>query len=508
MTLLDLLSGRDDASPAIAAVEGGVLTSAALRAEIGRHAEAIARCGVRPGDAIALVAPNGPEALVATLAAADAACVAPLNPAFTEAEFRFYLEDLGARAVVVAGECGAVAARAAVACDLPVLTLRPAAAGPGIFHLECPAGQPSRTARDPGHAPGTALLLHTSGTTSRPKLVALGRESLCRSARAIAASLRLGPADVCLNVMPLFHVHGLIGAALSSLAAGGAVCCAPGFNPHRFLRWLETSGATWYTAVPTIHQAVVARASSASATPPHVRRPLRFVRSCSSPLPMSVREALAAAFEVPVINAYGMTEATHQVSCTPFPPAGNGPGCRRGVGLSTGPDVRVLGPNGEWLPAGEPGEIALRGATVITAYERPEEANRTSFHEGWLRTGDEGVIDGEGGNSLTGRLKELINSGGEKISPYEIEDVLLRCPGVSEAVCFAVPHRSRGEAVGAAVVLGQDGAADEKALRRFAARQLAAFKVPERILLLDRLPKGPTGKLQRIGLAARLGIEN
>ncbi len=508
MTLLDLLGGRDDSSPAIGAVEGGVLSSGQLRAEIARHARALAGCDIGRGDAVALVAPNGPEALVATLAVAEVACVAPLNPAFTEAEFRFYLEDLGARAVVVSGECGVVAARAADACGLPVLVLRQGAAGVGSFELDLPALRSPRGARDPRHAEGTALLLHTSGTTSRPKLVALGRESLCRSARAIGASLHLGPADVCLNVMPLFHVHGLIGAALSSLAAGGGVCCAPAFNPHRFLRWLEASGATWYTAVPTIHQTVVARAGSAAGVAPQIRRSLRFVRSCSSPLPMSVRGGLADVFQVPVINAYGMTEATHQVSCTPFPPAGNGPGCRQGVGLSTGPDVRVLGANGEWLLAGEPGEIALRGATVITAYERPEEANHTSFHEGWLRTGDEGVIDGEGGITLTGRLKELINSGGEKISPYEVEDVLLRCPGVSEAVCFAVPHRSRGEAVGAAVVLGQEGGADEKALRRFAAGQLAAFKVPERILVLDRLPKGPTGKLQRIGMAARLGIEN
>jgi acyl-CoA synthetase (AMP-forming)/AMP-acid ligase II len=505
MTLLDLLGERDDGSPAVGAVDGGVLSSGQLCGEITRHARALAGCDIRPGDAVALVAPNGPGALVATLAVAEAACVAPLNPAFTEAEFRFYLEDLGARAVVVSGECGVVAARAAEACGLPVFALREGVTGAGSFDLDLLESRSLRGAGDPQHGEGTALLLHTSGTTSRPKLVALDRESLCRSARAIGSSLHLGPADVCLNVMPLFHVHGLIGAALTSLASGGAVCCAPGFSSHRFLRWLEASCATWYTAVPTIHQTVVARTGSA-AVPPPIRRSLRFVRSCSSPLPMSVRSGLTDVFQVPVINAYGMTEATHQVSCTPFPPAGDGPGCRQGVGLPTGPEVRVLGTNGEWLPAGPPGEIALRGATVITAYERPEEANRTSFHEGWLRTGDEGVIDGEGGITLTGRLKELINSGGEKISPYEVEDVLLRCPGVSEAVCFAVPHRSRGEVVGAAVVLVQEGGADEKALRRFASGQLAAFKVPERVLLLDRLPKGPTGKLQRIGMAARLGI--
>jgi acyl-CoA synthetase (AMP-forming)/AMP-acid ligase II len=241
--------------------------------------------------------------------------------------------------------------------------------------------------------------------------------------------------------------------------------------------------------------------------PAGVRRSLRLVRSCSSPLPASVRETLARVFEVPVINAYGMTEATHQVSCTPLPPGGDGPGCRDGVGLPTGPDARVLGEGGRWLPSGEAGEIALRGPTVITAYERPDEANRTSFHEGWLRTGDEGVIDADGGITLTGRLKELINSGGEKISPYEVEDALLRHPGVSEAVCFAVPHRSRGEAVAAAVVASGGHDVDERILRRFASGQLAPFKVPERILLLDRLPKGPTGKLQRIGLGARLNLD-
>lgn len=504
MTGLQGLAATPFDSTAITGVDGESLSFGSLRAEISRHGDALVRSGILPGDAVALVVPNGPAALVATLAVAEVAAVAPLNPAFTEAEFRFYLQDLDARAVIVAGECGAVAARAAAACAVPVMTLVPRPGGAGVFDLELPAIPDSGRAGVPGHGGATALLLHTSGTTSHPKLVALSRPSLTRSARGIAAALRLAPGDVCVNAMPLFHVHGLIGAACASLAAGATVCCAPGFNPLRFVRWLDAGAATWYTAVPTMHQAVLARATGR--VPPGVRRSLRLVRSCSSPLPSCIRDGLGEVFQVPVINAYGMTEATHQVSCTPLDGPAAGPGCQSGVGLPTGPEVRVLDPEGAWLPANTRGEIALRGPTVITAYERPVEANRTSFHEGWLRTGDEGMVDEEGGITLTGRLKELINCGGEKISPYEVEEILLRHPGVAQAVCFAVPHGRRGEAVAAAVVLGEGDAPDEKILRRFVARHLAPFKVPERILHLEQLPKGPTGKLQRIGLARRLRL--
>jgi acyl-CoA synthetase (AMP-forming)/AMP-acid ligase II len=516
-----LFDVRDERVVAVAAPGRAPLGYAGLLQAVERVGDRLASLGIRPGDAVALAAPDGPEALVATLGVSAAAAVAPLNPALTAAECRFLLADLAARAVIVIGDAGAAAVEAARELAIPVLVARPTPGGAaGVFDLDPPAGGPRLPAAGAGRHPSVALLLHTSGTTARPKLVAVGREALALSARAIAQSLALEPGDRCLNVMPLFHVHGLVGAALASLAAGASVCCTGGFNPLRFRRWLDEAGATWYTAVPSMHQAIAARLGHAPrGGDRRTAGRLRLVRSCSSPLPASVRDSLTACFEVPVINAYGMTEAAHQVSSTAVEPGREGasgraaaPGlgpARDGacsVGFSSGPEIRVLGPGGNWVAPGTPGEIALRGATIIAAYEHPAEANLASFHDGWLRTGDQGIVDSRGEVTLTGRLKELINSSGEKISPYEVEDALLSHPSVAEAVCFAIPSAARGERVGAAVVLAEGAVADERALRHYLAECLAPCKVPERVLALAALPKGPTGKLQRIGLAGRLGL--
>lgn len=511
---------RDERAAAVAAPGRATLDHGELRQAMERVGRCLGELGVEAGEAVAVAAANGPEALVATLGVAAVAAVAPINPALTAPECRFLLADLSARALIVVGGAGEAAVEAARDLAIPVLTARPSPGGPaGLFDLERPVGGPQLAASARGRDPSVALLLHTSGTTARPKLVGLRRAALARSARAIARGLALEPADRCLNVMPLFHVHGLVGAALASLASGGSVCCTAGFNPMRFARWLDEEAPTWYTAVPSMHQAVVARLDR-RARPARAAQRLRFVRSCSSPLPSAVRDALASCLEVPVVNAYGMTEAAHQVSSTPVE-AGRAPGSigveaepggmaagnlACSVGVSSGPEVRVLDPAGTWLPPGALGEIALRGDTVITAYEHPAEANRASFLEGWLRTGDQGVVDARGEISLTGRLKELINASGEKVSPYEVEDALLSHPAVAEAVCFAIPSAARGERVGAAVVLAEGAAADERALRGYLAERLAPCKVPERVLTLAALPKGPTGKLQRIGLAAHLGL--
>ncbi len=511
---------RDEQAAAVAAPGRATLDYGGLHRAMERVTRSLRALGIEPGEAVAVAAANGPEALVATLGVAAVAAVAPLNPALTAPECRFLLADLSARALIVVGDAGEAALEAARDLAVPVLAARPSPGGPaGLLDVERPAGEPRPPARAGGRDPDVALLLHTSGTTARPKLVALRRGALARSARAIARGLALGPADRCLNVMPLFHVHGLVGAALASLASGGSVCCTAGFNPLRFARWLDEEAPTWYTAVPSMHQAVVARLDR-GVQPARTARGLRFVRSCSSPLPSAVRDALASCLEVPVVNAYGMTEAAHQVSSTsveaggspgsvgrPVVPGGTAAGvpvCP--VGVSSGPEVRVIDPAGTWLPPGAVGEIALRGDTVITAYEHPVEANQSSFLGGWLRTGDRGVVDARGEISLTGRLKELINASGEKISPYEVEDVLLSHPAVVEAVCFAIPSAARGERVGAAVVLGEGAATDERTLRGYLAERLAPCKVPERVLTLAALPKGPTGKLQRLGLAARLGL--
>ena len=329
----------------------------------------------------------------------------------------------------------------------------------------------------------------------------LTQANLCASARHIAATLRLGPEDVCLNVMPLFHVHGLMAPVLASLASGATVHCAPGFDALRFFGWLEAARATWYSAVPTMHQAILARAPRQRARPAHAR--LRFIRSSSAPLPAKVMEELEAVFGAPVIEAYAMTEAAHQMCSNPLPPAPRKAGF---VGPAAGPDVAVFDAEGTALPAGAEGEIVVRGANVMSGYIDNPAATREAFHGDWLRTGDQGFMDADGYVKVTGRLKELVNRGGEKIAPLEVDDALLAHPAVAEACAFAAPHPRLGEDVAAMVVLKDGAQVDERALQAFVGRRLARFKVPRQIIFAAELPKGATGKVQRIGLAAALGL--
>jgi non-ribosomal peptide synthetase component E (peptide arylation enzyme)/thioesterase domain-containing protein/aryl carrier-like protein len=350
-------------------------------------------------------------------------------------------------------------------------------------------------ARDP-REDDTALVLHTSGTTARPKIVPLTQGLLTLSAHNIAATLRLTPDDRCLNVMPLFHIHGLVGALLASLSAGASVICASGFHAPSFHGLLNELEPTWYTAVPTMHQAVLARTPSAGTS-------LRFIRSSSAPLPPRVHEELEEAFGVPVIEAYGMTEAAHQMASNPLPPGARKPGS---VGLATGIDIAVLGADDRPAPASETGDVVIKGPTVFAGYESNREANSDSFTNGWFRTGDEGLLDDDGYLFLKGRSKEIINRGGEKVAPAEVEDAILGHPDVVQAVSFAVPNTRLGEDVGAAVVLREGSHVTEHELQERVASRLADFKVPSVVVFVDDIPKGPTGKLQRIGLAERLGV--
>jgi acyl-CoA synthetase (AMP-forming)/AMP-acid ligase II/acyl carrier protein len=321
------------------------------------------------------------------------------------------------------------------------------------------------------------------------------------SAQNIRATLALGPTDRCLNIMPLFHIHGLVGALLSSLAARASVVCTPGFYAPEFFAWVKTFQPTWYTAVPTMHQAILARASQEADVLSHSS--LRLIRSSSAPLPPQVLAELERVFRVPVLEAYGMTEAAHQMASNPLPPRPRKAGS---VGRAAGPDIAILDEAGNRLPPGTKGEIAIQGANVMRGYENNPEANATTFTHGWFRTGDQGYLDADGYLFLTGRIKEIINRGGEKIAPREVDEVLLDHPAVAQAVAFALPHPRLGEEVAAAVVVRSAMTATEQELRAFAATRLADFKVPRRIVILGEIPKGPTGKPQRIGLAERLGL--
>jgi acyl-CoA synthetase (AMP-forming)/AMP-acid ligase II len=477
--------------PALVAVTGDTLDHAALRAAVGRLAGQLRQTGLGPGDRIAIVLPNGPEMALVLLAAMSVGCAAPLNPKYREEEFRFYLDDLRAAALVTDG--GAPAALAAAPEATRVIDVQ----GEALAIDLAVDGAPVDGSAQPPAAADEALVLHTSGTTSRPKIVPLRQRNLAGSARNIAASLALGSADRSLTVMPLFHIHGIMAGLLAPLSAGGSVVCTPGFDGFKFHRWLDELRPTYYTAVPTMHQMVLARAPE--------RRPtsLRFVRSSSASLPRPVMEGLTDLFGVPIVEAYGMTEASHQMTCNPLPPGVVKPGS---VGVAAGIEVTVLDEANHELPPGRRGEVAIRGATVVDGYENNPAANEAAFTAGWFRTGDEGMLDDDGYLFLTGRLKEQINRGGEKISPLEVDEVLLRHPAVAEAVTFAIPHDKLGEEVGAAVVLVSNESVTEGELKQHVRSHLAAFKVPKQIVFVTEVPKGATGKLQRIGLAERLPL--
>ena len=489
---------RDDV--AIAAPERELLTYGGLREQVGRTGDALGRAGIGPGDRVAIVLPNGPEMAAAFLGTAAHATAAPLNPAYRVDEFAFYLEDLRARALILEAGADSPAIEAAERVGVPIIGLAPeSAAGAGSFSLDVPAG--AGDARDGGTGDGAALVLHTSGTTSRPKIVPLTGANLCASARNIADWIALEPGERCLNIMPLFHIHGLMAGVMASLHAGACVICTPGFNALRVFAWLDEMAPTWLTAVPTMHQAILARAARNREIV--ARRRLRLLRSSSSSLPAPVMEELEATFDAPVIESYGMTEASHQMTSNPMPPAERRPG---GVGIAAGPEVAIMDEAGALQAPGAEGEVVIRGPNVTLGYENNPQANAAAFAHGWFRTGDQGVIDGAGYLTLTGRLKEIINRGGEKIAPREVDDVLMAHPAVAQAVAFAVPHQKLGEDVAAVIVLREGAEAGERELRAFAADSLADFKVPRTILFRDEIPKGATGKLQRIGLAEKLGI--
>ena len=468
-------------------------------------AKSLHEAGIGRGDRVAIVLPNGPEMAAAFVTIAQAAVTAPLNPAYREDEFAFYLDDLKARAVVLLEGDDGPAAAAAKRLDIGIVRLVPDTDGPaGSFHLKAPRAE---TAGDRAAPEGTdvALILHTSGTTSRPKIVPLLQSNVAASAENIAASLALTPEDRCLNVMPLFHIHGLVAAVSASLAAGGQVWCAPGFDALKFFGWLRDADPTWYTAVPTMHQAILSRAGRNAETIAGAR--LRFLRSSSASLPGPVMEKLAETFGAPVIEGYGMTEAAHQMCSNPLPPRAQKPGA---VGVPAGPEVRLADEAAPQLLNGGTGEVVISGPNVTPGYENNPEANEKSFFEAdgkrWFRTGDQGAFDEEGYLTLTGRLKEIINRGGEKVSPLEVDGVLSAHPAISQVVTFALPHPKLGEEVAAAVVLREGEELTERDVRDFASERLADFKVPRKVVILDEIPKGATGKLQRIGLAEKLGL--
>jgi len=494
-TLLDLLVG-DDNHPALVAPERPPLTYRQLRENIVRLAAQLNSFGLGRGDRIAIAMGNGPEMIITFFAAAMCGTAAPLNPKYKQEEFAFYYEDTQAKALITLPGTMELAHQA-VTPDMMVITATPEADGTLSFNIlnEPPTDRLNQLAEPDDFA----LILHTSGTTSRPKRVPIRHRNLVASAHNIIATYNLSADDTALCVMPLFHIHGIVGSMLSTLASGGTVVCPPGFSALEFWKLLETFKPTWYSAVPTMHQMLLARADRNLSV--IQANPLRFIRSSSASLPPVVMERIEQVFNAPVLESYSMSEASHMMSSNPLPPKARKPGS---VGYGLGVEVGIMNENGELLEKGNLGEVVVKGPNLFDGYENNPEANATAFVNGWFRTGDQGFLDDEGYLLLTGRLKELINRGGEKISPLEVDNVLLRHPAVAESLAFAVPHKTLGEDIHAALVL--KGEVSEKELQAHCSALLAEFKVPRKFHILQELPRGATGKLQRINMAKLMNL--
>ncbi len=494
-SLLELISAAPAESTAIILPDAGIrVTYQQLRDQVAEMADALASLGIQRGDRVATLLPNGLPAIVTFLAASVAGTAAPLNPGYREEEVSFYLEDTAAKLLLCPADATA-ARKAAETRGVPAYLTEMSSDG----YVRIVGAPQGKTASPPAPA-DVALVLHTSGSTGRPKRVPILHGNIAASTHNIVAHYALSPQDVALCVMPLFHVHGLVASTLSTLLSGGTVVVPAKFSPLSFWRTVRDTGATWYSAVPTIHNLLLARAGDDR---PAGAGGLRFIRSCSASLPPEMMERMERVFGVPVLEAYGMTEASHQMSSNPQPPAARKPGS---VGPGTGVAIGIMDEAGNLLPSGQRGEVVIQGPNVVSGYENNPEANQKSFTNGWFRTGDQGFLDGDRYLTLTGRIKELINRGGEKIGPREIDEVLLKHPAVAEAVAFGVPHPTWGEEVAAAIVLkeGLSAPTGESEILAFCKERLADFKCPKTIYITKAIPRTATGKIQRGAVAAAL----
>jgi amino acid adenylation domain-containing protein len=500
LRLQDILGyyGRTAASrDAILSPGCAAVTYGQLWARTNDSVRELRSLGVSQSDRVAVVLPRGAECAVATIAVATAAVCVPVNPDFTADELQRYFGDLRLAALVTRADMNSASRGVAHALGIPVIDLLPRLGeGPGAFNL---VGSATRRAATGDLASGAddAFILLTSGTTSRPKMVPLTHASVCLSAYNAGAVLALGPRDRLLNVLPLFHAHGLISGLLTALAAGSSVICTPGFDAASFFGWLSELQPTWYTAVPTIHRALLSVADRYKHDA--LRSSLRIVRSASSSLAPDVLNGLESLFGVPVIETYGMTESASQIAANPRERRKTG-----SVGRAAGPEIAIMDREGRRLPAGKRGEIVLRGPTIARGYDNDIAATETAFRDGWFRTGDLGYLDRDGYLFIAGRIKDVINRGGQQVSPIEVEQALLSHPDVLEAGVFAIPHQRLGENVAAAVVLRSNSRVGAHEIRDFARQRLARYKVPGLIRIVPEIPKGASGKISRSALAETL----
>src|SRR5580658_4575073 len=491
-TLLDVLHFADSHTAVIVPELGIRVTYDSLRQQVLAMANVLASCGIRRGDTVAIALPNGLPAIVSFLAAAIAGTAAPLNLAYPYEEFHFFLGDTNAR-VMLCPPVGAEFARSAAADrKIPVMSVGMTDQG-NVHLLDAPSGA---TASEPT-ADDIALVLHTSGSTGRPKRVPLRHFNLAVSSANIANTYALSEEDVSLCVMPLFHIHGLMGSTMATLLSGGTVVVPAKFSALSFWRTVRENRVTWYSGVPTMHQLLLARAHHK----PAEAATLRFIRSCSAPLSSELIHKIEDIFGVPFVEAYGMTEAAHQMTSNPLPPRHRKAGS---VGVGTGLRISIMDREGSHLGTNQRGEVAIQGANVFRGYENNPEANARAFSNGWFRTGDEGLLDEDCYLHLTGRIKDIIIRGGENIAPHEVDEVLLRHPAVAAAVTFGCLHPVLGEEVAAAVVLHQSQGATEPELIKHSREFLADYKCPTKIYFVNSIPTTATGKIRRRVVAAAL----
>lgn len=492
-TLLDLLHTAPGERTAVIVPELGLrLTYDALRQQVLALAEVLAATGIHHTDRVASVLPNGLPAIVTFLASSIAATAAPLNPTYPYEELFFFLGDTSAQ-ILLCPTHGAEQARSA-ASDRAIRVFTVEMDREGTVHL---VERRERTEVTPPQPENVALVLHTSGSTGRPKRVPLCHSNLAISAANIASTCSLSPDDVSLCIMPLFHIHGLVASTLAPLFSGGTVVVPTKFNPLTFWQTVREHRITWYSGVPTMHQLLLARAHGHK----HHSATLRFVRSASAPLAPEIIQRIEDVFGVPFIEAYGMTEASHQMSSNPPPPRYRKHGS---VGQATGIRISIMDDAGNHLDKGQPGEVVIQGPSIFSGYENNPEANAAAFVNGWFRTGDQGFLDRDDYLHLVGRIKDLIIRGGENVAPREVDEVLLRHPAVAEAVTFAMPHPVLGEEVAAAVVLHEPGSATASVLLKHCREKLAEYKVPKKIFIVHSIPLTATGKIRRQQVATAL----
>ena len=501
--LFEFHAGRRPEAAAILAPGRAPLSYSRLYQHIGEVGHALRDLGIGREDRVALMLPNGPEMASAILSvASNAACVV-VNPAYASDELERYFDALRLEALIIPARIDSPARRVAQARGLRVIELAvPSSAAAGLFTLS--TKHAVKQSGDPIGPGSVALFVLTSGTTAVPKIVPLTHANVCTSAYSSVASVALTEADRCLNILPLFHCHGLVATVLAALAAGAGVVCTAGCEVNNFFGWLRDFRVKWYSAVPAMHLAILAQARQHPEQVENCR--LRLIRSASAPLPPRVFADLERTLATTVIELYGMTEtAGAPIGCNPLPPRQRKPGS---VGIPVGLDVAIMGDDGGVLPPGQTGQVVIRGASVTLGYDHNPAATRDAFARGWFKTGDLGFFDDDGYLFLVGRSREMINRGGEKITPREVDEVLLEHPAIAEAVTFAVPHKTLGEDVAAAIVLRPNAKATVNDIRQFASKRLVGFKVPRQVLIVKGLPKGATGKVRRVGLAATLGLKN